>query len=69
MSRYPSLEEENDYVEVDLHLEKTSLEGLSELSVEDLVVERRENLEELSISFNIFLAALMTRGRFNMVGR
>ena len=56
-------------MEVDLHLEKTSLEGLSELSVEDLVVERRENLEELGISFNVLLAAIMARGRFNMVGR
>ena len=50
-------------------MENTTLTGLSEVSVQDLVVERRENLEELSISFNIFLAALMARGRFNMVGR
>ena len=52
-----------------MHLENTTLAGLSEVSVEDLVVERSDNLEELGISFNVLLAAIMARGRFNMVGR
>ena len=31
--------------------------------------DRRNNLEELNISFNILLDAVMARGRFNMIGR
>ena len=56
-------------MEVDLHLESTTLTGLSEALVKDVVVERRENLDELNLSFNILLTAIMARGRFNMVGR
>merc|ERR1719352_263354 len=50
------IQEENDYVEVDLHLENTTLTGFSGASVKDLVVERRrDNLDELDIFFNILL--------------
>ena len=47
----------------------TTLTGLSGASVKDFVVERKDNLEELNISFNILLDAVMARGRFNMIGR
>ena len=54
---------------MDLHLANTTITGLSEVSVADIVVERRESLEEMKVSFNILLAAIMAKGRFNMVGR
>ena len=52
-----------------MYLEETSLTGLSKVSVEEVVVGRRENLEEMIISFNILFAAIRATGRFNMVGR
>ena len=47
----------------------TTLTGLSKASVKDFMVDRRDNLEELNISFNILLDAVMARGKFNMIGR
>ena len=51
-------------------MENTTLTGLSRVLVKDLVVERRrDNLDELDISFNILLDDITAKGRFNMVGR
>lgn len=47
----------------------TTLTGLSGALVKDFVVDRKDNLEELNISFNILLEDVMARGRFNMIGR
>ena len=39
------------------------------MKVENLVVERRDNLEEMKILFNVKLDSFAARGRFNIVGR
>ena len=52
-----------------MHLANITITGLSEVSVADIIVERRESLEEMKVSFNILLAAIMAKGSFNMVGR
>ena len=39
------------------------------MKVENLMVERRDNLEEMKILFNVKLDSFAARGIFNIVGR
>merc|ERR1712013_394294 len=58
-----------DYAEVDLNMDNITFTGLSKVKVENLVVTRRDNLEEMKILFNLKLDSFAARGRFNIVGR
>jgi len=59
----------NDYAEVDLNMDNITLTELSKVKVENLVVERKDNLEEMKILFNVKLDSFAARGRFDIVGR